>query len=66
MCITRSVMAFSQSSSHSVIMRETGWILMLRSSALPELTNLWGIPAGVITIWPAVASIVASPTVKVA
>src|SRR5215211_4503347 len=47
-------------------MRPLGWMSTCRSGPLPELMNLCGTPAGTTTIWPPVASIVASPTVKVA
>ena len=47
-------------------MRPLGWMSTCLSGPDPELTNLWGTPAGATTIWPALTSIVSSPTVKVA
>lgn len=35
-----------QSSSHSVTMRPAAWMSTCRSGPFPELTNLWGMPAG--------------------
>src|SRR5262249_25745619 len=49
-----------------VIKRGLAWISTCRSVSVPELINLCGVPAGAITIWPAVASTVSLPTVEVA
>src|SRR5215204_7602301 len=35
-----------KSSSHSVTMRPAAWMSTCRSGPFPELTNLWGMPAG--------------------
>jgi hypothetical protein len=48
------------------LMRPLGWMSTCLSEPLPEFTNLWGTPAGATTIYPALTSIVSSPTVKVA
>jgi hypothetical protein len=53
----------TQLSSCSSIIYALGWTLVCRSGPAPELTILWGIPAGTRTICPAVTFSVVSPSV---
>ena len=48
-----------------MIVRRLVWMSMCLARLVPELTNLCGAPAGAITIFPPVALMVSSPTVKV-